>query len=258
MNTTSRRVAEVERYIHELAIALAGLPVEEREDVIAGVREHIDDALLAIDDPSVADVQRILEDLGDPLAIAADAEARTSRPESSARTWNAGTGEVSPDSAAEARPYPPGFDQPPPLLQRTWIPAATILAFPVAALLLWVGGPGVAAPAAAMWMVGVVVLLASPLWSGVEKFVGATVLVGLPAALVLVRAWAYMWGFGVGLPLFQRGPGFARDIGNFSYYGGAWLVAGLVLAIFVAAGAWLLARGSARAHKPSPEGAKRV
>lgn len=250
MNTTSRRIAEVERYIHELAIALAGLPVDEREDVIAGVREHIDDAMLAIDDPSVADVQRILEDLGDPLAIAADAGARTTSPERRTGTWDSTTGEeIPPAAATSARTYPPGFDQPPPVLQRTWIPAATILAFPVAALLLWAGGPAAAAPAAAIWILGLVVLLASPLWSGVEKFVGAAVLIGLPTVLVVVLGSAYVWGYGGG-PVFQQGRGFVGDIGSLSYYGESWLVAGLVLAVFVAIGALLLARGSARAHKP--------
>jgi hypothetical protein len=58
-------------------VALSGLPADEREDVIAGIREHVDDSLLAIADPTPVDVRRVLDELGDPLAIAADAGAGT-------------------------------------------------------------------------------------------------------------------------------------------------------------------------------------
>ena len=178
MNTAGRRLAEVERYIHELAIALSGLPADEREDVIAGIREHIDDALLGIAEPTSADVRRILDDLGDPLAIAADAGAtqigRVARPNVSPPDR--------PESASGARP-----------LERDWVPVAPLFAFGVGAVLT-LAGFGVLAVLG--WLAGVAILVGSPLWRAVEKATATGVVLIALLALGSYRVFDFYPGPG--------------------------------------------------------------
>lgn len=242
MNTADRRIAEVERYIHELAIALSGLPADEREDVIAGIREHIDDSLPAVADPTPADVQRVLDELGDPLAIAADAGAPAAPasiqppgPTGSPTPAGASTTSASQQSATDV-----------PLLEREWVPMAVIGSFVFAGLFVWLGGPIVALAA---WLFGLVGLLASPLWHAFEKFVGGVAFVVGPGIVV-----------GLTIGYFPRWALFREDIGPraidswFSRGYGSWprffelATAGIVGVMLVAVSAWLLARGSARAR----------
>ena len=249
MNTADRRIAEVERYIHELAIALSGLPADEREDVIASIREHIDDSLLAIADPTPADVQRVLEGLGDPLAIAADAgapAAAASRPP--------GTGTTPPSRAAT--PPATATDAPRrdsanvPLLERDWVPMAVIGSFVLAGFFVWLGGPVVAFAA---WVFGLVGLLASPLWHAVEKLFGVMAFVVGPAIV-----GGLVFGYIPGRGLFRDNVG-PRAMDWFGGYG-AWphlfelATAGIVVVLLVAVGAWLLARGSSRVRGSGPAG----
>jgi uncharacterized membrane protein len=378
MNTAGRRLAEVERYIHELAIALSGLPADEREDVIAGIREHIDDALLGIAEPTSADVRRILDDLGDPLAIAADAGATQigretrpnvsppDRPESASGArllerdwvpvaplfafgvgvvftlagfgalavlgWLAGvailvgsplwraaekatatgvvliallalgfyqaldfhpgfgwrlypglfgviglvavlvagvvlwrraaprvpqpatpasdpsTTTVHPGAAALVSSPASGPPSTPPLLQRDWIPAAVMLAFAVAALLVWAWGYWAVGFAAALWLLGLVVLWASPLWRTVERMVGTAAFIIGPAMLVtLGSSWRPIGGL-IGDHLY-RGPAGRSWFELSGRFGGfVELVGFVVLAGLAAVGIWLLRRGSVRAR----------
>jgi uncharacterized membrane protein len=178
MNTAGRRLAEVERYIHELAIALTGLPADEREDVIAGIREHIDDALLAIAEPTPADVRRILDDLGDPLAIAADAGAtqigREARPNLSPADR--------PESPPGARP-----------LEGDWVPVAPLFAFGVGVVLTLAGFEVLAVLG---WLAGVAILVGSPLWRAAEKATATGVVLIALLALGSYRAFDFYPGFG--------------------------------------------------------------
>lgn len=125
MNTTD---PEVREYLAELRRALATGPLGERELVVDGVRQHIDDALA-----SGVPVQQVLEDLGDPLVIAAAAGG----------------------PAPAASPVP-GF------LERR---SGSVLV----ALLIAFGG--LVVPVAG-WIVGVVLLWASKGWRTVDKVVG--------------------------------------------------------------------------------------
>jgi uncharacterized membrane protein len=239
MNSSGRRIAEVERYIHELAIALSGLPADEREDVISGIREHIDDALLAIAEPTSADVRRILDGLGDPLAIAADAGARSgpTAPAPLAQAPSVG------QSATDARPAA-GTSQPVPLLQRDWIPAATVLALVVAALFGWAGGPGAWLLAALVWFAGFVALIASPLWSGVEKLLG-TVVFGSAFGLFVATSSSLWWRL-------ADLPGAGRALGGLHWVVGPVARLALVLmalAVAVGTAVWLFRRGSSRARR---------
>jgi hypothetical protein len=250
MNSSHQRIAEVERYIHELAIALSSLPPEEREEVIAGIREHIDDALLAIPEPTGDDVRRILDGLGDPLTIAADAGARSMAAPAPDPTTPPRAAVSRPHADAPGAPTTPAAPASSPeqavsLLQRDWIPAATVLAFAVAAVFSWVGGPGVWFIAAAVWLAGLVTLIASPLWSGFEKVVGIAVfgagpvLVAVSGALLLgLRHLPGMPGRGV----FEFGGwGFAGPFDRL-------FLAVIPLVVAVVTAVWLLHRGSARAR----------
>lgn len=250
MNTADRRIAEVERYIHELAIALSGLLADEREDVIAGIREHIDDSLLAIADPTAADVLRVLAELGDPLAIAADAGAPAAAP---SRAPGTGT---TPGSQAATAPAGPTYAPRPdaadvPLLERDWVPMAVIGSFVLAGFFVWLGGPVVAFAA---WLFGLVGLLASPLWHAFEKLLGVVAFVVGPAMV-----GGLVLGFVPGRGGFRD---FVGPRAMDSWFGGygPWprlfelATVGIVVVLLAAVGAWLLARGSARTRGSRPVG----
>jgi hypothetical protein len=250
MNTADRRIAEVERYIHELAIALSGLPADEREDVIASIREHIDDSLLAIADPTPADVQRVLEELGDPLAIAADAGAPAPSPgpthRPSAPSGPPPGGGSSPARTAGPTTAPAASNAL--LLEQEWVPLAMVGSFALAGALVWLGGR-LGVVALTLWLVGLVILFAAPLWRTTEKVVGGLAFVIGPSVIVGLGL-GYAPGAGV---LYEFG---SRPIELMLPRGYApWprLVefgtSAFVVVALVAAGAWLLARGSARARE---------
>lgn len=72
MNTTQH--PEVARYLQRLDQNLRDLPRPQRDEIMEEVRSHIDEA--AAPGASEADVRNILEDLGEPEAIAAEARTR--------------------------------------------------------------------------------------------------------------------------------------------------------------------------------------
>jgi hypothetical protein len=171
MKTSTHRNADVERYIHELAIALAGLPVEDREDVITGVREHIDASLADIAEPDHADVARILEGLGDPLAIAADAGAQAERTAIADTTQTAtppGPATPSPPPGPVAPPTPTAGQTNDEPLRASWVPPVAVLTLAVGTAMLVLGGPGLLTLTGLLWLVGFVLLVASPLWRAGE------------------------------------------------------------------------------------------
>lgn len=248
--TKARRIAAVERYIHDLAIALADIPADEREDVIAGVREHIEDSLTGIDDPAPEQVEQVLTSLGDPAEIAADARDRSgptdSSPQPQASRPVAGT-------AAAPGVGTPG--QHAPLLTREWVPIGVMGLFILAAFATWLAGPG--SPLGVLfWLGGLAALVASPLWSVAERVVGALWFGGLPIA---AGAAGFIVAGTINVP---RGPGSAVDrlgssLGPLREWAGfgefAWLAAagiGLVgLLGTVVIMAWLVTVGTKRVQR---------
>ncbi len=88
---TSHPIAEA--YLTDLHRLLGGLPPEEREEVLAGVREHLD-AVLSESKGDDDAVRRALAELGPPQAVADEAYAGlplaavpTSRPPALTREW---------------------------------------------------------------------------------------------------------------------------------------------------------------------------
>ena len=127
---TATRLPAVRAYLDELRGLLAGSP--DRELVVDGVTRHIEDALA--DGPADATrVRSVLDELGDPAVI-----------------------------AAEAAPAPPQPAVPAPFLERR---GGAILAV----LLLTVGG--IVMPVAG-WIVGLGLLWFSKGWRLVDKLIG--------------------------------------------------------------------------------------
>ncbi|HEX6195890.1 MAG TPA: hypothetical protein VFZ37_08270 [Jiangellaceae bacterium] len=250
--TKARRVAAVERYIHDLAIALAGMPVDEREDVIAGVREHIEDSLAGIDDPAPEDVERVLTSLGDPAEIAADARGRTGSPGAAQRPELAAAPSTSPIGAASKSGPSSNAAAPsegaPPLLAREWVPIATMGMFVLAVFATWFAGPG-SGLGVLFWLGGLVALVASPLWTAAEKVIGTLwfgvgpIVAGV-AAVVLGR---------INVPGPRIGPAVGPYRDYLAFGGWGWLAAGvfglIVLVGTVGIMAWLVTAGSKRARR---------
>ncbi len=63
----------VEDYLDRLDRELADLPDDRRRELIGEIRGHIAEALASIPDPSEADVRNVLDRLGEPAEIAAEA-----------------------------------------------------------------------------------------------------------------------------------------------------------------------------------------
>ncbi|WP_277050706.1 HAAS signaling domain-containing protein [Ruania albidiflava] len=143
------------RYQDDLARLLAALEPVQRAEVLDGVREHIDAALAEVGHtPTDADVDRILGELGSPGMVAEAALAE--RP-----------GVQVPEPNDRVGPAGGSWRE---QLMGRWVP-------PVALLLLLVGG------ALMLWgfplllvAVGIVMVVASPLWVGREQLWAAIAL----------------------------------------------------------------------------------
>lgn len=161
---TATQHQRIDRYLDELAGALGGLPAGERDDLVAGVREHIQAALA--DRPDVTDdgVDEVLRALGDPLAIAAEA-----------------TGDRDGDGPTAAPTAPTGQV---PLLSRDWVPGfvvAALLAAPLVLTLLASFGGIFLLPV--VMLAGWTALWVSALWTPLEKLAGTFLLPGLGVLL---------------------------------------------------------------------------
>lgn len=87
---TSRQSASeadklVQRYLAQLNIALQGVDTTRREEILAEVREHIEEGRTGLDPDDAASVRTLLYRVGDPAAIAAEAGA----PPPGSRRWDA-------------------------------------------------------------------------------------------------------------------------------------------------------------------------
>lgn len=72
MNGT--KLPEAERYLKDLERELADLPGSRRREIVGDIREHIEEA--AAERGEEAQIRTILEELGDPETIAAEARER--------------------------------------------------------------------------------------------------------------------------------------------------------------------------------------
>ena len=142
----------VRNYLAQLESALGGLPTDVRDGIVAGVAEE----LSGLDAATAA--ERI-ETLGDPAFIAAEARAESPAPVITA-----------PAPAAEF-----GMSS-----QRWYIVLTTVL--------LEFGG--IVIPLAG-WVVGIMLLWASPLWTRVEKLVATIVPTGAAAVCFIIAGLVF-------------------------------------------------------------------
>jgi uncharacterized membrane protein len=73
---TSKVDALVDHYLKELEAELRGLPANRRRELLEEVGEHITAARAAMDPETEAGIRTVLERLGDPADIAAEARER--------------------------------------------------------------------------------------------------------------------------------------------------------------------------------------
>lgn len=74
MNSTRNRA--VSEYLRELQRSMRDLPAPRREEILAEIKEHITTGLSESPGETDADVRNVLERLGDPYEIAAEARDR--------------------------------------------------------------------------------------------------------------------------------------------------------------------------------------
>ena len=75
----------VRRYLAQLDAALRGVNASRRQDLLAEVRGHIEEERTGLDPDDAASVRTLLDKVGDPAAIAAEAGA----PPPGSRRWDA-------------------------------------------------------------------------------------------------------------------------------------------------------------------------
>ena len=74
----------VRRYLAQLDAALRGVDASRREEILAEVRGHIEEGRTRLDPGDTASVRTLLDKVGDPAAIAAEAGA----PPPGSRRWD--------------------------------------------------------------------------------------------------------------------------------------------------------------------------
>lgn len=74
MNGTRQR--EVGEYLRRLQRSTRDLPAQRRDEILAEIEEHIEAGLAELPTPTEADVRNVLERVGDPADIAAEARER--------------------------------------------------------------------------------------------------------------------------------------------------------------------------------------
>jgi hypothetical protein len=75
----------VRRYLAQLDAALRGVDASRREEILADVHEHIEEGRTGLGPDDTASVRTLLDRVGDPAAIAAEAGA----PQPGSRRWDA-------------------------------------------------------------------------------------------------------------------------------------------------------------------------
>jgi uncharacterized membrane protein len=148
MTVDSRRI--LDDYLGALEEELRGLSPSDRAEIILELREHYEEARRELTDPTEADVRNIVERLGPPAEIAAEARQRL------------GVTVPTTESGPPSVPLP-------------WSPPTSAAgALEIAALILWV----------LWWPIGVILMALSPRWTRREKAIALVVELGFFAVLL--------------------------------------------------------------------------
>jgi uncharacterized membrane protein len=148
MTVDSRQI--IDDYLGALEEELRGLSASDRAEIILEVREHYEEARRELPDPKEADLRNIVERLGPPAEIAAEARQRL---------------------GVTIPAIDPGFPAASPIPAR---PASAAGALEIAALILWV----------LWWPAGVLLMALSPRWTRREKTVAMVLELGFFAVLL--------------------------------------------------------------------------
>ena len=148
MSTTPDKL--VERYLKHLEVELDDLPRDRRREIVDDIAGHIAEVRAGLQHETEADVRNILEGLGDPAEIAADARERF---------------DVQP--APTGPPYKPG-----------WIEIGALVLLLVGGLIVPIFG----------WLIGVVLLWVSNAWNVRDKIIGTLFVPGGLGVSALVLA----------------------------------------------------------------------
>jgi hypothetical protein len=145
---TTETDALILRYLHDLEAALRDLPANRRQELLDEVGEHIAAGRAELDPETEAGVRTMLERLGDPVDIAAEARERFGVP------------------SGPARPATP------------WLEVVTL----VVLVIPFLG-----------WIVGVVLVWLSRLWTTRDKLIGTIgglswILAGLGTAMAPIAS----------------------------------------------------------------------
>jgi len=167
MSTSADRL--VEDYLDRLELELADFPSARRRELVQEISEHIAEARAGLESESEADVRNLLDRMGDPAEIAAEARGAPAEPPAAAGAQEHGRRSGALDV--------------------------------VALILLLLGG--VVVPVIG-WLVGVVLLWISSAWTARQKLLGTLLVPGglaLPLFLVTVGTSGKSCGGEVGGPL---------------------------------------------------------
>jgi uncharacterized membrane protein len=149
----------IDDYFDRLEGELSDLPGERRRELIDELKGHVDEALVSMPDASEADVRNLLDQLGDPADIAAEARGGVR------------------DQRDAGRPGPAWTDWAAVVL----LPFGGLITFLLASLIgVWLAPLG--------WVVGVVFLAMSRIWTLRDKLIGALLFPGgelLPVLLAI-------------------------------------------------------------------------
>jgi uncharacterized membrane protein len=151
---TSKVDALVYQYLTDLEAELRGLPANRRRDLLDEVGEHITAARAALDPETEAGIRTVLERLGDPADIAAEARERYG---------------VQVDSARPAIP---------------WLEVLTLASFVLVPFIVPLG-MSMLVPFLA-WLAGLALLWRSHIWTTRDKRIGTLLAFGSAGALALI------------------------------------------------------------------------
>ena len=147
----------VDDYLRRLDVAAAGLPPDRREDLLGGIREHIDAAIASGEVTDEASLRALLDRIGEPEEIvAAAAEPGDAQP------W-------APPPAPTVYYRRPGMG----------LEIAAVLLLTLGSLLFVVG-----------WLAGIVMVWSSRRWTLAEKLVATLVFPGGPGLVLWLSAVA--------------------------------------------------------------------
>ena len=144
----------VDDYLHRLDKAAAALPPERRSELLAEIREHVDEALRTADVTNEVAVRNVLERLGSPeeiVSAAADVP-------------------VTPVNATDRREL------------RNRLAVAALLALAVGPFVMGM----VQLPGIVLVLAGLILVSSSPAWSARDKRVGLLLLPLIPPTLLLI------------------------------------------------------------------------